>query len=119
MEFGLHLPASSAAVHSADLIRFVQIADNLGFSCITVADDYIKAFREPWTRENLSFDGKYCIFSAIIFLPTPVQKPAIPIWIGGHSKRALRRAGELGDGWHPIGGVPTIPLEPEEVARDL
>jgi alkanesulfonate monooxygenase SsuD/methylene tetrahydromethanopterin reductase-like flavin-dependent oxidoreductase (luciferase family) len=48
-----------------------------------------------------------------------VQKPAIPIWIGGHSKQALRRAGELGDGWHPIGGVPTIPLEPEDVSKDL
>jgi alkanesulfonate monooxygenase SsuD/methylene tetrahydromethanopterin reductase-like flavin-dependent oxidoreductase (luciferase family) len=48
-----------------------------------------------------------------------VQKPGIPIWIGGHSKQALRRAGELGDGWHPIGGVPTIPLEPEDVKKDF
>lgn len=84
-----------------------------------VTDEYIKAFRELWTKENPSFKGRYCNFSDIIFLPKPVQKPAIPIWIGGHSKQALRRAGELGDGWHPIGGVPTIPLEPEDVARDL
>jgi alkanesulfonate monooxygenase SsuD/methylene tetrahydromethanopterin reductase-like flavin-dependent oxidoreductase (luciferase family) len=47
-----------------------------------------------------------------------VQK-SIPIWIGGHSKAALKRAGQLGDGWHPIGGVPTIPLEPEDVKKDL
>jgi probable F420-dependent oxidoreductase len=84
-----------------------------------VTDEYISAFRELWTKENPSFNGKYCNFSDIIFLPKPVQKPTIPIWIGGHSKQALRRAGELGDGWHPIGGVPTIPLEPEDVARDL
>ena len=84
-----------------------------------VADEYIRAFRELWTEENPSFDGKYCNFSGIRFLPKPVQKPTIPIWIGGHSKQALRRAGELGDGWHPIGGVPTIPLEPEDVTRDL
>jgi probable F420-dependent oxidoreductase len=84
-----------------------------------VTDEYIKAFRELWTQENPSFHGKYCNFSEIVFLPKPVQKPTIPIWIGGHSKQALRRAGELGDGWHPIGGVPTIPLEPEDVARDL
>ena len=77
----------------------------------------LSAFRELWTKENPSFNGKYCNFSDIIFLPKPVQKPTIPIWIGGHSKQALRRAGELGDGWHPIGGVPTIPLEPEDVAR--
>ena len=84
-----------------------------------VTDEYIKAFRELWTSDNPTFDGKYCTFSNIVFLPKPVQKPSIPIWIGGHSKQALRRAGELGDGWHPIGGVPTIPLEPEDVRKDL
>jgi alkanesulfonate monooxygenase SsuD/methylene tetrahydromethanopterin reductase-like flavin-dependent oxidoreductase (luciferase family) len=31
----------------------------------------------------------------------------------------LRRAGQLGDGWHPIGGVPTIPLEPEDLKQAL
>jgi probable F420-dependent oxidoreductase len=84
-----------------------------------VTDEYIQAFRELWTSDNPSFNGKYCKFSNIIFLPKPVQKPAIPIWIGGHSKQALRRAGQLGDGWHPIGGVPTIPLEPEHIKKDI
>jgi probable F420-dependent oxidoreductase len=84
-----------------------------------VTDEYIHAFRQLWTTDNPSFDGKYCKFSDIVFLPKPVQKPTIPIWIGGHSQQALRRAGQLGDGWHPIGGVPTIPLEPEDVKRDL
>jgi len=83
-----------------------------------VTDEYINAFRELWTKDHPSFNGKYCNFSDIIFQPKPVQKPSIPIWIGGHSKSALRRAGELGDGWHPIGGVPTIPLEPDDVKRD-
>src|SRR5712692_2498986 len=84
-----------------------------------VTDEYIKVFRELWTKENPSFNGKYCSFSNVIFLPKPVQKPAIPIWIGGHSKQAIRRAARLGDGWHPIGGVPTIPLEPDDLRKDL
>ena len=84
-----------------------------------VTDEYIAAFRELWTSENPSFDGKYCRFSDIVFLPKPVQKPTIPIWIGGHSKQAIRRAARLGDGWHPIGGVPTIPLEPQDIAADM
>ena len=97
--------------------------DNLGSPPFrdrgAVTDEYIKAFRELWTSNCPSFQGKYCSFSDIIFSPRPVQKPTIPIWIGGHSQQALRRAGELGDGWHPIGGVPTIPLEPEELARKV
>ncbi|MGH7872743.1 MAG: LLM class F420-dependent oxidoreductase [Candidatus Binatia bacterium] len=84
-----------------------------------VTDEYIQAFRELWTSDHPTFNGKYCKFSNIVFLPKPVQKPAIPIWIGGHSKQALRRAGQLGDGWHPIGGVPTIPLEPEDIKKDM
>jgi len=84
-----------------------------------VTDEYIKALRELWTSDNPSFNGKYCNFSNIVFMPKPVQKPAIPIWIGGHSKQALRRAGQLGDGWHPIGGVPTIPLEPDDLKKDM
>jgi probable F420-dependent oxidoreductase len=84
-----------------------------------VTDEYIHAFRELWTQDNPSFDGKYCKFGDIVFIPKPVQQPSIPIWIGGHSKQAIRRAARLGDGWHPIGGVPTIPLEPEDMKRDL
>jgi len=83
-----------------------------------VTDEYIRAFRELWTSERPAFKGRFVNFSDLIFLPKPVQK-TIPIWIGGHSKAALRRAGELGDGWHPIGGVPTIPLEPADVKKDL
>jgi probable F420-dependent oxidoreductase len=223
MQFGLHLPASSAGVGAGDLIRFAQRAEALNFYCLTVADhvivprdisipypytvdgkypgtgyhletlmtmgflagaterirfvtsvmiapyrnpiitakmlatmdvlsggrviaglgvgwmkeefenlgapqfaergkvtdEYIQAFRELWTNDEPAFDGRYCRFHNIVFLPKPVQQPAIPIWIGGHSKQAIRRAGRLGDGWHPIGGVPTIPLEPEDLRRDL
>lgn len=83
-----------------------------------VTDEYIRSFRELWTNDRPTFQGQFVNFSNLIFLPKPVQK-TIPIWIGGHSKAALKRAGELGNGWHPIGGVPTIPLEPEDVKRDL
>jgi probable F420-dependent oxidoreductase len=223
MDFGLHLPASSANVAAEDLVRFAQRAEALGFYCLTVADhvivprnisvpypytvdgkypgtgyhletlmtmgylagatqrirfvtsvmilpyrnpivtakmlasldvlsggrmivgagvgwmkeefeaigtepfaergkvtdEYIAAFRELWTSDHPSFSGKYCNFSNIVFLPKPMQKPAIPIWIGGHSEQAIRRAARLGDGWHPIGGVPTIPLEPEDIVKDM
>ena len=71
-----------------------------------VGDEYIRAFKELWTSDHPSFDGKYCRFSGISFLPKPVQKPHPPIWVGGESPAALRRAARLGDVWYPIGNNP-------------
>jgi len=82
-----------------------------------VTDEYVRVFKELWTSENPTFEGKYCRFSNLTFLPKPFQKPHIPIWIGGHSRRAIRRAAELGDGWHPIGAIPSVPLEPADLKK--
>jgi probable F420-dependent oxidoreductase len=85
-----------------------------------VTDEYIRACKELWTSDNPSFEGKYCRFSNISFLPKPVQKPHPPIWVGGESRRALRRTAELGNGWYPIGSNPQFPLaEPEQLAAAL
>ena len=75
-----------------------------------VGNEYLRAFKELWTQENPSFQGKYCSFSNIRFEPKPVQKPHPPIWVGGESGPALRRAAALGDAWHPIGSNPRFPL---------
>ena len=75
-----------------------------------VGDEYIRAFKELWTSDNPSFEGKYCRFSNITFLPKPVQRPHPPIWIGGESPPALRRAARLGDAWYPIGDNPRFPM---------
>jgi probable F420-dependent oxidoreductase len=84
-----------------------------------VTDEYLRVFKELWTSDNPSFDGQYCQVSNITFLPKPVQKPHPPIWVGGQSRRAIRRAAELGDAWHPVGAIPAAPLEPEELAESL
>ena len=84
-----------------------------------VTDEYVRAFKELWTSDNPTFEGNYCRISDIDFLPKPVQKPHPPIWVGGQSRRAIRRAAELGYGWHPVGAIPAAPLEPEELAQDL
>jgi probable F420-dependent oxidoreductase len=66
-----------------------------------LSDEYIAAFKELWTRDKPSFQGHYVRFEQIAFEPKPLQRPHIPIWIGGNSKRAIRRAIALGDCWHP------------------
>ena len=68
-----------------------------------VSDEYLRVIREIWTHDRTSFSGRYFNFDGIYTSPRPVQQPGPPIWIGGRSKRAMRRAVELGDGWHPIG----------------
>ena len=84
-----------------------------------VTNEYLKAFIELWTSDNPTFEGTYVNFSDITFLPKPVQKPYPPIWIGGQSKPAIRRAARLGNAWHPVGAIPATPLEPEELAENL
>lgn len=82
-----------------------------------VTDEYIRAFRELWTRPAPAFDGRYVKFSDISFLPQPIQKPHPPIWIGGESAPAMKRAARLGDGWYPIGSNPRYPLDSLERYR--
>jgi probable F420-dependent oxidoreductase len=66
-----------------------------------LSDEYIAAFKALWTQDKPVFQGQHVHFEHIAFEPKPVQKPHIPIWIGGNSRRAIRRAVALGDCWHP------------------
>jgi probable F420-dependent oxidoreductase len=85
-----------------------------------VTDEYVQAFKELWTSDNPTFSGKYCQFSNITFLPKPIQKPHPPIWVGGESRRAMRRTAQLADGWYPIGSNPQYPMgEPEQLAAGI
>lgn len=76
-----------------------------------VTDDYIKAFKAMWGESNPTYHGEYCDISGIQFLPKPVQTPHPPIWVGGESPRAIRRAATFGDAWYPFGSNPAFPLD--------
>ena len=85
-----------------------------------VTDEYLRAYIELWTSDNPRFHGKYIRFEDISFLPKPVQKPHPPIWIGGESRPAIRRAAQLGNGWHPLGVNPQSPLAtPEQLKQAM
>ena len=65
-------------------------------------DEYLQIFKLLWTSDVTELHGETYEFSNIAFFPKPVQKPnGIPIWIGGHTKRAVRRTVKYGDTWHP------------------
>ena len=67
-----------------------------------MTDEYLAAMQELWTSPAPAFAGKYTQFSAVRCDPKPVQRPHPPIWVGGHSAAALRRAVAFGAAWHPI-----------------
>jgi probable F420-dependent oxidoreductase len=75
-----------------------------------IADEYLEAIVALWTQDRPTFEGKYVRFKDIGFDPKPVQKPHLPIWIGGDSKPALRRVARHGAGW-----IVSFRTKPEEV----
>jgi probable F420-dependent oxidoreductase len=84
-----------------------------------VTDEYIRLMRECWTREPVQYKGRYYAMAEMSIMPKPRQAGGIPIWAGGHTDAALRRTGELADGWHPIGFRPPAVLTPEEYAEKV
>ena len=64
-------------------------------------DEYIKAMKASWTGEEFDFEGTGYSARGCRVRPKPVQDH-IPLYIGGNSKRALRRVVELADGWNPF-----------------
>jgi len=64
-----------------------------------VTEEWIRIFRSCWEQDLPQFSGEHYQFRPVHFLPKPVRR--IPIWMGGKTAAALRRAGRHGDGWHP------------------
>jgi probable F420-dependent oxidoreductase len=84
-------------------------------------DEYIQAMRAVWTEDNPRINGEFVQLDRDINPnPRPLQKPHPPIWIGGESKAAVRRAARLGDGWHIalLTERQTLPLL-DELHREL
>jgi probable F420-dependent oxidoreductase len=65
-------------------------------------EEAIRLLRESWTGR---------VHGDVLSLPTPAH--TIPVYVGGHSKPALRRAGQLGDGW--LGQQSLNALDPAEI----
>jgi probable F420-dependent oxidoreductase len=87
-----------------------------------VTDEYIAAFRALWTERTPRFAGRYVRFDGIVFEPKPVQRPHPPIWVGGESGPAVRRAARVGNAWYPIGSnnrhlLDTLPRLRAGIAR--
>jgi probable F420-dependent oxidoreductase len=78
-----------------------------------VTDEQIEIFKAVCSGEEISFEGRHYRIRGTKTLPRPARRPHPPIWIGGISAAARRRAALLADGWYPIR------LTPEETAAGV
>ena len=67
----------------------------------SVTDESIQAMKALWTQDLPEFHGQHYDFSGMVFSPKPMQKPHPPIYVGGDSRPAIRRAAREADVWHP------------------
>ncbi len=77
-----------------------------------LSDEYLRLMRTMWTQQTVSFHGQYACFDDMQVSPMPAQ-PHLPLWVGGVSARARRRAAEFGDGWHATN------LPPEKMSEGV
>jgi len=68
----------------------------------SVANEYLEAIKICWASNVAAFTGRFVSFSEVHTGPRPLRKPHPPIWVGGASDAALRRAIRYGTAWHPI-----------------
>jgi probable F420-dependent oxidoreductase len=64
-------------------------------------DDALRAIRAALSSNEPAYEGEFYSFSGLTVDPCAVQ-PHVPIWVGGRTKRSLRRAVTLADGWSPF-----------------
>ena len=64
-------------------------------------DEYLRIWQACWAPGLVSFAGRFFSFSDMHVSPKPLQQPYPPIWVGGPSDAALRRAARFAAVWQP------------------
>jgi probable F420-dependent oxidoreductase len=77
-----------------------------------VSDEQLRLVETLWTEPRPRFAGRFYRFDEIGFEPKPLQRPRVPIWVGGEGRAARRRAGRHGDAWFPY----FVRITPETLA---
>jgi len=76
-------------------------------------DDYMVAIRKVWAGDVVEHESDFVSWHGFKSYPLPVQKPGVPIIMGGHTGKIFERIAAHGDGWF-------IPLnKPDEIAAAL
>jgi probable F420-dependent oxidoreductase len=93
-----------------------------------LTDDFLAALKTHWTEDVATVHNASVHFDNVQTLPRPVRRPYPPVWVGGHSNAAIRRAAVHGDAWHPLNvrldwlaesGLPLLRAESETARRPV
>jgi probable F420-dependent oxidoreductase len=76
-------------------------------------DEGMRALRVLFAGGPADFRGRFVSFEGVAIEPRPARPGGPPLWVGGRSEAAIRRAALLGDGWMPIW------ISPERFAEGL
>jgi probable F420-dependent oxidoreductase len=63
-------------------------------------DEFLEVMRRLWTEPVVDFAGQWVKLATCRLDPKPIQKPHVPIIVGGYVEAALRRAVRFGAGWY-------------------
>jgi probable F420-dependent oxidoreductase len=67
-----------------------------------LTDDYLIALQAHWSEQIATVQTASVAFRDVHTRPAPVRRPHPPVWVGGSSPAAIRRAARFGNGWHPL-----------------
>ncbi|HUJ67251.1 MAG TPA: TIGR03619 family F420-dependent LLM class oxidoreductase [Acidimicrobiales bacterium] len=67
-----------------------------------LTDEALDLMKSAWSGATVEGDGRHFRVGGNTMLPRPLQRPHPPIWVGGNSRKAIRRAVERADGWVPM-----------------
>jgi probable F420-dependent oxidoreductase len=93
-----------------------------------ITDEYLTVITRAWAEPSLSFEGDHARFRHVATGPPPSNSPHPPLWVGGTSGRAIRRAARFGDAWHPVNpgrgwlqqvGLPRLADEARSLGRPV
>lgn len=91
-----------------------------------ITDEYLDAIIEAWLHPEVTHDGPAAGYQAVSTGPAPLQRPHPPVWVGGMSPGAIRRAARWATAWHPINpdrdwlvqhGMPALHQAAREIDR--
>lgn len=133
MRFGVTIPNNWGIADPLQVLAMGPLAEALGYDSVWVMDHLLnsgyirerlddKPYYHPlatlsylaattkrvtlWTNADPRYRSERWNLAGFKFAPKPLQQPSIPLWVGGSSPGALRRAATMGDGWHPTGMSP-------------